>query len=508
MHRRHLALWAAALMCHTVVVPLCEAEQSGHAEDQKAFETAVFLLRRSTIIQTNGRHHLLQKALRQLHDPALAPLFGHMADSKKPDLQVHGMLGLAEAGARKRLDLVRVAAIESPAVQADLISHALDNDLLSDEQIQQMLEWTDGLDLAVKVLICARQLRDGKLGDLQLLREALTSKNAARRSLAALLLLQAGEPGAAEHLEKLNLEPEPERQRIRRMVVRTGLRFNFERIAPWAMGVASDPATEPPLDLLTLRAALKFAAPGAFDLWQKALESAPEPASRMRVALLALSLAHEADDDFNAVLSRNESDLIKQIGATSAAVHSGNAIAQQVIALLGADHPMFNEWALSFATRHASDDDAIAILEHLIQSFRGPKPRSDQQLDHVVTATRTLYNVDAGRARAFLRPILESPETPSRLKDGILFGLIGCPADSSAHEVIQGLPTFDRPRARSLAVLLLAKYNAQLGARKIRQLALILRGGGLSGPLRVQAAWRYLSLTGQAELALAQVLSP
>ncbi len=510
MNHRHLLVGTAIILALAARVRPARGEED--ADDLKQLDkttrSAVFLLQASTRVHRNGQHHMLQRSLRHLRDPALSPLFGFLAENPHPELQVHGVLGLAECGPTKSLDLVRVSAMSSPPIQADLVSHAMDKGLLSNDQARQLLDWKQGVDEAVKVLVTAPLIRDGQLDDRSVLHEALKSQNLARQNLAALLLIQCGEADKIKHLDELDGSDDEARDNIRAMLLNTAGRFEFKQIGPWALKMASDPSTSASLALEALKTALKLDIQGAADVWRRRFASSGDPAQRTRLALVALRLADQLPDSFADAMRRAEEPLLQKIGATAAAIKSGARVPQHVSELLELKHAVVNEWALWYAANGASDEDAVQILAGFIHGYDGPGRKSAMKLDNAIMAAKTLYDRDPESAVAVLRPILTSPDAPWPLKKGVLYGLIRCAPDSKAHSVVEGIESFDRIAARNLHLLLLAKHSRRLPPQQLRELDVLVRGGGLRGSLRLQAAWRYLVLTNQVDTALAHVLPP
>lgn len=477
-------------------------------ELDKSTQSAIFLLRMSAQVHYNGKHHLLQRALRQLRDPSLIPLFSAMAESPHAELQIHGILGLAECSPARKLDLAHVVAIKSPPVQADLISHAMDRDLLTNEQALQLLTWQDGVDTAVKTLAAAPLIRDGQFDNLKILHQTLETNNLARRSLAALLLLQLGDPDAVTYLAKLDASSDPQRDSIRTMLLSTTRRFEFHEAGPWSLKIANDPDAGPAVRIAAMETALHLGASGVKQAWHQRFESNHDTALRTRLALIALRHADQLSPEFAEPMLRCDVPLLRQIGATATAISIGSQIAENVSKLLDMNHSIVNEWALWYVTNRASDSDANKILTKFILGYNGLSRKSAMKLDKAVAATKIFFERDPVAATRILRPILSSGQTPWPLKKGILFGLIRCKTGSNASKVIEGLEPFERSAARSLGILLLAKHSSELPMQQLRDLGLLVRGGGnLRSPLRLQAAWRYLALTNQIDTALNHVLN-
>ncbi len=488
-----------------MAVPALQAQDTEDDVD-KSTKSALYLMEEATRVRRNGQHHVLQRALRQLRDPELQPFFSYLADGPHADLQIHGILGLAESSPQRKIDLVRIASIKSPAIQADLISHAMDNDLLTIEQAVQMLQWKEGVDLAVKVLISAHLIGEGSFDQQEIIADAMASENLARRSLAALLKLQTGDRAALAMLEQLDASEDEGRDEVRGMLLRTASKFDFDKAAHWALGVAKDPTADAKVALAALHVSLKFEAEGAVGLWRQRFDEAEDLGARTRLALMALQLCKHLPATAGRPLRSSDEPLIAQIGAAMMAIQSGVDVADQVILLIEQNHPRAIEWALHYARDDAAHEDAVRILTSLIGDIDGPTRNRELRLDHAMAATQSLYEKDPEAATAVLRPLLASPDTERVLKQGVIFGLIRCEVGSDAHLVIEPLEDFGHPRTRGLALLLVAKHTDQLSAKQLDNLGLLVRGGGIRGPLRVQAAWRYLRMTDQVDMAFARVM--
>ena len=476
------------------------------AELDEAARSAVMLLRASTTIPPNDPSRLLTPALRELRDPALTPLFKQLAQSSHPVLKVHGLLGLAECDPKNQLDLVRIAAIEDPAIQAEMISAAIDSKILTIEQSKQLVTWP-GLDLAVKVIVAARLVQEHQLTDIEFLQQALESDNLARRSMASLLLLQLGHDNQLQLLNELNRSTDPQRDHVRRMLMKTAIRYEFHRAAPWAYDICTDTTTNPKLSLAALHTALRFGQRGANNLWKDRFASTQDPAQRIRLAFMAMDTAPWLKQNFFTMLASDNDTLIQRIGQVGAAIASEQQIDLAVVSLIEMQHPIANQWALRYAQKHADDQDARMILLGLIMSFEDYKPQVRTKVLHqIISATRILSKRDAGAAAALLKPILASDKTDTLLTQGILLGLIRSSGDRPSRAIV-GRGPFPHPKTNTLAIVLLAKDNQPLTQMQLNELKLLVRGGGdLPDDLRLRAAWGYLKRTNQVQMALAKVL--
>ena len=510
MHRsnraRKLVVWAAAWLA----VAQAYAPPAPAQADDPTYTAALRLLQDCVTVRRDGRHNAMLRALRHLRDPTLRPLFLTLADAEHPALKVHGLLGLAEISDERRLDLGRVAAIEGTAVQAELLSAALDSELIPDADARTLLGWAD-LDAGIKMLIATRMVEAGTLTDDQVpvLREAAAADNLARASLASLLLLETGDEAALAALHAINDASEPNAPRVKVMLLETALRHQLRSITPWAYAVATDPHTQPAVRMLAMRVAMRFGERRAVQMWQQRFAEEKDLAEQTRLALIGLHLSPWLDAGVFEPLIASQDPFIRQAGLTAAAIARNDSnLETQVIALLQAYHPLGSKWALSYAREIATEEDAQQVLLGLILLYeRGPERGREQRLADAVDATRTLHDLSPEAARQFLRPVVTSPQADPRLVQGILLGLIRAES-AEAGLVLEGHGDFADSATNQLALLLRLRSGQPLTQTQQRDLSVLVRGGGqVQDQLRVQAGWQSLVRSGRAEAALRDLRS-
>ena len=493
----------AAFLC---TLALTCGQLSYADKDEDTFDSAVFLLKSCTRVARDGRHNMLLRALRHLADPDLAPLFDSLVGSPYTPLRIHGFLGAAECDPKRELDLIRLASLSDPAEQAQIVSAAMDSDLLTTDQARQIIEW-DGLDNAIKVLAAAQLIDQGGFDKRQIPAETIESENPARRGLALALLAQLGDDTALQQLDSLELPENPKRDRVRHMLLIAAMGHELDRLGPWALRISQEEGARRKLRLFALKTALRLKAPGASKVWLAQFRAAEETTGQQRLALMALDLSPWLDAEFFEPLLASEDPLVLQLGRTGHAVALKKGVADEAQALIDMNYPIANSSVLRYARKHADDADAAAILTALIKAYdKGPTRGRSQRLDDAVSATQLLFERDPAVATELLRPILASPKADPLLVQGILLGLIRC-GTPEPHLVVQGLDPFENRPARNLALLLQARFGQGLSADALEDLGLMVRGGGLrQAALRVQAAWLYLRITNQIEPALENVL--
>ncbi|MEE9211616.1 MAG: hypothetical protein V3U29_03085 [Phycisphaeraceae bacterium] len=474
-----------------------------------AAEAAVHLLRRSTQASRSSDQITMLQALHQLRDPALTPLFDRLAKSPHLRLKIHGVLALAEVAQPPLLDLTRVMEIDNTAALAELVGAALDKDLLNDDQAVQMLNWSE-LETGVKVILASHLIKKGLAVDQAILRKALEAQVLGQRALGMLLLLQTDDAATIDQLTDILDTDDAKRDQVRAMLLGTVIEYGFERAAPWAEQVRAEPGVDPNLALGALRAGLRFANPAAVAAWRKQYDAAPGLAHKTRLGIIALQSAPWLEPSlFDPLIAEpDETGLLSQIGRAGAAIAGNSGITDAVIALIQLNHPVTSEWALNYARREATDDDAQAILLGLILAFDGPDQHRVQRFARSIAAAQNLYERNPDAAAGTIRAVLTDPQTSAELARAVLFGLIQTDGPNP-HAALTGLPPFADRDSNVLALILLAKHGQPISERQKQELALLVRGGGgLQDALRVQAAWAYLKQTHQEQTALAKVLAP
>lgn len=474
-------------------------------------EAAVHLFRQSIVVDRQGTHNELLKSIRHMRDPATRPLFEQLANSGHPGLKIHGLLGMAELGTDKQVDLARIAQIDDPAVQSTVITAAMDDKLLDNVQAKQLLNW-DGLADEVKVLVAVRLLEAGEFDDADMLKHAMTnSKKLGGSALAALMLVELGDAAGTTYLQQtLDPSDDPQRDAVRAMLMQTALRHQFGKASPWVLKVAKEPGVDPALGLLALRTALRFDEPGAAELWRTQFtDPGARPADRVRLALTALHLSRWLDADIFNTIQQDPDPLLHAVGVAGGYIATGSIEAgDSITLLLEIGHPMVNSWALGYAREQASEADAHVILLGLILAYEHSPPRGKaRRLDEAIEAVQALYERSPDVAFKLLQPIVTDPATDQLLAQAVLLGLVRTQSLQTVDVIDGVIDQLNSPDARGLALLLLARSDKPMDAKQMQELSLLARGGGrLEDSLRIQAAWYYLKRTGKAEQAMQQVL--
>lgn len=501
--RRPLIPMLAAVLLS--IGPLADVAQAQPGDP--VADSAVFLLRESGRVAQDGRHNALLRSLRQLRDPALRPYFYELARSDQAALQIHGLLGVAELDEATGIDLAMLAQIEQPEVQGEVVTAALDGELLTPEQANQIVAWP-GLNDGVKILIAASMF-----GDVTVEREALreqskTASKLGRRGLASLMLLQMDQPGGIEGLQELDRSGDTERDVVRAMLLNTALRHDFDRVTDWARAIAADADTSPILRMLALQAAMRFGDEQAYALWETRLRQSTDVAELNRLALVALQLSPYLPPRLFDPLIASDDPMLRGFGQAGQAVAAGQPDAsERVLALLELRHPLAIQWLLRYAAQEADVTEAQIILLGLIYHVRdADRDVRGTLLNQTVLAAETLHNLNPDAAIKLLRPVLVDPQTDPLVAQAILLGLLRSTEDG-ADRVLADHEGFINATTQALALLLRATRGQPLTDAQIADLGLVVGSNLLEDTLRMQAAWCYLKYTDRDRDAIAELVS-
>lgn len=468
-----------------------------------AARSAVHLLRQSTQPSNDGLDNALLRSIRELRDPALAPLYSHLLASPHEVLKLHGILSLAEVTDPRQVNLTQVMTIKDVRLMAQLVGEALDRNLLNNDQIAQMLKWAD-LNEGVKVILATHLISNGHTVDQSILINALESNNLSRRAWAMMLLLQTDSSTTTDQLTKILDTEDPKRDEIRANLLTAAIINDFDRSAPWAAQVRTEADVNSNLAAIALRVGLRFGDAEAIAAWCSQYQASTNATDKTRLAVIALQTAQWLDPSVVGPLitEQDQSGLLAAIGQAAVAIARNRAVGDAVAHLIQLNHPLTSRWALTYARHSAAAVDARQILHSTIVAADGPEPFVQQRIGYAIMATRYLCELDPDTAMTPIRIILADPKTSNLLRQAILVGLTQCRTDE-AHTVVVGLKPFTDRNSRNLVLVLLARKHDFLSDQQMQDLSVLVRGGArLKDPLRIQAAWAYLRRTGQEKEAL------
>lgn len=495
------AAWYLLILTTVLAGPLVQSARA--QDDQTTIERATWLLRKATLIHRRGFQNILLRALRQMEDPELEPLFSQLVQRPHSSMKIHGILGLAEISPRRELDLALVAELKSQAAQAELVSAAMDAKLLTTQDALQLINWP-GLDRAVKVIVACRLVHEGQPFATQVLDEAVNDDNLALRGMAAMLRLQLDLPGALKQLEQVARDDAPNRDHVLTMLLESGMRYEFDRLGPWATWLLTGQQLDQQLEIRALRAAMMFQAPGAMNIWMQRFDAQENEAHRIRLAAMTLDIAERVEAPIFRQMAEDESKLIQQIAAAGRAIRDDQSATPAIETLIQQNNVLLSRWALHYASDQPAETARPILLALIKAADDGQEHFRAQRLELAVLASEQMAESGGAASHEALRRALA--DASPLLQEAILMGLIRTEGPV-ATQVLEGAVEPASRTGQAMALLLRAKQGEPLDKDQMQRLSLIVRGGaGLQEPLRLQAAWVYLKHTRRSQVALATVL--
>jgi len=500
---------------------------------------------------TAGGHsgELLQ-GMRELGDARLRPFFAELAQKKRWDLRAQGILGLAELSPERRINVLMVRELETPAQQAMLLGEALNENLLGIDQVREVLSWPD-LDPTLEVLLRARLLRSGEKQDVARLRALSGAENPVTGLLALLVLEQAESEesrqatGSGQIFQRLQELPEAERSGALMVLLEHARRERLTRsAAPGAFidQVLAQSATDANLNAQALRTLLALEPTRGSASWVEAWGRTSSLAARLRLALVALDAVAYADPSVYATLSeKDDQPLLTSMGRAGRAVgarlrsreaDSGEAVAA-LVDLCSANYPPATAWALD-ACETLDGECAVVAAAAFVEAFGLNRPggRNAAAGEVVMEAAAQLARLasrpseadassesahDYAAARRLTALLHQAAESQDEfLCRAMLLGLLRGGTRSlwgpSSGVIGPGSPSPAWPGRGSAA--LATVYEARVDptfeqdpGRRALLKEIALGWGSLPDVHRTQAAWLSLCLDGQDRQALARVLS-
>lgn len=475
-------------------------------------------MRQSLGVKDPAAQLRLIRGLRTLKDPALAPLFTQMGTAKSSALRAESTLALAELAPARGLDLLPVRKLE-PAMQAFVLSEALELGLVKTEQLEDLAGWGD-LQPGLYVSIAARLVAAQKRVDPARLREALKGEDVAVASVAGVLLTQLGQgDGVAPVHEKLIKQQGKAggTEAIRRVlaiirdrrlasggdlarkVFDASAKDRLLRFEAAATIIAVDPSGERAAGLLAAE-----------------LAACVDSAEKVRLATAAAYAALERDAGLPAkaidAMKRDGEPIVSLLGQSLEAMAKKSAAAPAMEKLIERRSIPGWSWALKAAARLSADDaravrlamvnSALSTNERAFEELAGQAATALAQTDPEVLRGPLLAAVNARDDRTAI-VILQGAIRSDNPKAALL-GEVG----RGTMETDREAPAWPSPAVEATAVLARGRFAEKPSQALIESLARVATGSGkLPETLRVQAAWLALKGSTDDRAALTRLLA-
>jgi hypothetical protein len=465
-----------------------------------AAESAVLLLRRAIVEQRQGSDLALLFPLRQLHDPALRPVFLQLIHHDRWQVQVHAVLGLAELDSGGRIDPWLVTQLSQAAREA-AIANAIDMKLLGPDQAAVLLAWPE-LEPLPRILLLAEQHLAGAAADAAALARLAAHSDDRVAGLAAALLAQSGDTVSLSTLrDRLATPGRRDRAGTLTWLFEAIRQYRLTAMAAWLDDMLDDTSLERDARHRGVLTLLHLDPQRGLKRWRSLLDAAPSTADEVRAGLLLLAASPGVPAEAFDLLTTGD-ELVKRMAAVGRAICSGGDAVAPMAALLELGHARTASWAMT-ALESWPPQQARAVYLRLLDDAARPGDASAERASLAATAVARLFTIDPAAVTARL----EAAEDDGPLQQIILLGLSDTPSPE-AGTAAGRLRRIGAGTADSLALLLIARHAATLDPRDLRQLGMIASGGArIAEGGQVKAAWLFLKHSGRLDSALADILA-
>lgn len=500
---------APALAALTLTAP-CAAQYG----TSSPWEASVRELRRATTYANDGSHHPRLVALRQLHDPALRPLFQSLVQGKHWTIQIDGILGLAELDPKGKVDPFLLGQLKGETDRSTGIGAAVGLDMVGVEQAETMLAWDD-LPPRDRVMLMGELLRHGGTPDEARLRTLAEHRNDEVAGMATLLIASmTKDPKAIEsYRSRFGALPTKEREIALAGLASASLRFRLAGAVPFLSGTLQDAALSSDAKLVAISALLQLDPTVGYDAWKSAVAADAGPANRVRLALVALGS--------DTTLPKDAAQPLREIPAGETLDPLMASLADAIDAVAGSGDPTVampalvktkhrpSLAALLEATKRLGSDAQRATYDAFVELVCAAERReiSPAVAELAIEAIARLGTLDPAAVDARLTAIgAEGKDTKAH--DLLLLALLQANTREAAAVAMKARPKATR-RGAALALLLHARFASSLEKSEVEELGVIAAGGWSLDPgLEVQAAWLYARHSGRADEAIATILKP
>ncbi len=460
------------------------------------------MLRKAINPDRRGQHLVLLFALRQLRDESLKPFFYQLAQRQGPVEQVHAILGLAEIDESGHVDPWLISQLDSPQARQTAITNALEMDLLGDEQIREMVAWTD-LEPYPRVVLLAELVSRGEKIDPGILEPLAEHPMITVAGIATYLLVRQGNDSTVSTYQK-RASALAARRRDEHLLDMFGAidRYELTEAKDWLVSVVADGELDPIVQLTALAVLLAIDPTSGVEAWQRLTDEAQSETRRLRLALVLLQASTKVPANTFDELAEEEDTLLSRMGRAGRAVAAGGEASAALNALIDLGHRSTANWSLA-AAQGLSHDDAARVYVHLISNVKGNRRGRDERAELAMLAAAQLVELDPTLLE---QQLVDTPDD-SLTQEAILMGLFDT-RSTLLGAMIDKVDRVGFGRADSLVLILLAKHSDAVEADDLHDLGIVASGGGQVSPvLQTQASWLYLKHRNVTEQALAEIFA-
>jgi len=509
-----------ALCLASLSSALCFAAPQDRYARPDPYDASVRVMRDAVRPPQTAARNPGMTALVTLNDPELRPLFQSLVQRQdQAILQSDAIIGIAAADASGTIDPFTLRQVSDPGLRSEVIKSLIGRRLIKPTEINQILRWPDAPSAEDRLFLVAALEREGAPWAASEL-DGITEESAAEfRALAALLLLEHGQPGSWEAFRAafagLPLEDRNELLALLAPAIRS---YRLESAVDPLLKLASDRDIDATVRAAVVGSALELDAPtGIAALRQEvALDRSPRNLMRYALLLLVASELDGIDRDAFTIFDGSETKEVDVLVAAGRCAHGGPECAAAFNAVIDLGLRPAAEWCMERARRLAETDPDLTreVMNRVLDLAMQARDPREPILILAVKAAEALVELDPES----LRRRLEDSATPAPLLDSISLALIEAAGDRthrSNHPETRRTAAADLASAvrgnlprrfDSMALVAIARSGRALTPDELEQLGAVASGGGrVDDPIQVQAAWLYLKAAGRSREALARI---
>lgn len=484
------------------------------------YDASVRVLRDAVQPPQPGTRNPGLTALINLNDPDLRPLFQSLVQRQdQPILQSDAIIGIASADAGGTIDPFTLRQVTDASLRSEVIKSLIGRRLIKPAELNQILRWPDAPTAEDRLFLAAALEREGASWSPSELDGITETSPTELRALAALLLLEHGQPGPWETFRTsfagLPLEDRNELLALLAPAIRS---YRLESAVDPLLKLATDRDIDATVRAAVVGSALELDAPtGVAALRQEvALDRSPPNMLRYALLLLVASELEGIDREAFSIFDGSESTEVEALVAAGRCAHGGPECAAAFNRTIDLGLRPAAEWCMERARRLAEQDPELTreVMNRVLDLAMQARDSREPILILAVKAAETLVELDPDS----LRRRLEDPATPPPLLDSLALALIEAASDrthrsshpesrrTAAANLASAVRSKLPRRFDSMALIAIARSGRPLTPDELEQLGAIASGGGrIDEPLQVQAAWLYLKAAGRYREALARI---
>lgn len=501
--RRVVAICLALLLC--ISLPPTRVTFAHSTDGDDPFEDAVKLLAQVLTPRTGPDHRSIVQGLRDLGDPDTRPLFIALSQSEKPALRVNGLLAMATLEDPPRVDPWQLRQLQPEDFREMALSQAVAANLIGPPELATVLQWDDiGDELAISVLMILASERQPLQSSM--VRSILDRSNVPEvRARAALILMHLGESdGVQDGLASLEELPTNIRREAIRQLVKSLRLHPVSGVEPWILEVLRRDDLDSTTTFEAIFALLTLEPAAGSEKWKASYESSDGLGHRLRHALMLLDVAETVEPSLFDTIASDSDALLRDIGRAGQAVARQADGVDESLQLITHHHRQSLWWILERADAIESPGQKTRLLQALIDDANNDGGGTEDRLEVAHIASRRLAALDVD---ALAQSLMRSRQRQRRLSE---IAILGGALSSGQSSVVALSDAPHEPlssRARSMELLLKARYGTPLSESERDSLIQIFRGGGsLSLAYQAQAAWLYLKMSEQHGTAIAAIV--